>query len=210
MTTTPLHLTPVGDAGEPPAEAEVVALVARLQRGDRSATRDAWRRFAPLVRRIVTRTLGPSAEVDDVCQEVFITFFERITTLREARTAPAFIMSITAFKIRHHLRWRRVRRWLSFRGHVQELDMRPMQQDPDAREALQRFFQILDRLSPVDRTAFSLRHLEEMELRDVAAALGLSLATTKRRLSRTWDRLSVFVKNDPTLKDLLPDLPGAR
>jgi len=209
-TTTPVHLSPVGERREQPGETDaVVELVGRLQRGERSATREAWHRFAPMVRRMVIRTLGPSSDVDDVCQEVFMTFFERIGTLREARTAPAFIISITAFKIRHHLRWRRVRRWLSFSGHVQDLDGHAVRADSEPREALARFFEILDRLSPLDRTAFSLRFIEGLELLDVAAALDMSLATTKRRLTRTWARLAVFVNKDPALKDLLPKLPNA-
>ncbi len=59
-------------------------------------------------------------------------------------------------------------------------------------------------MNSVDRTAFTLRFVEEMELRDVAVALDLSLATTKRRLARTWKRLAVLVRTDPSLSDLLP------
>jgi hypothetical protein len=43
-----------------------------------------------------------------------------------------------------------------------------------------------------------------MELREVAVAMDMSLATTKRRLARTWKRLAVLVKMDPSLGDLLP------
>ena len=89
-------------------------------------------------------------------------------------------------------------------GQVEKLELRTFQPNAEAREALTRFFKILDRLNAVDRTAFTLRFVEELELRDVAAALDLSLATTKRRLTRTWKRLSCLVRNDPALSDLLP------
>jgi RNA polymerase sigma-70 factor (ECF subfamily) len=63
---------------------------------------------------------------------------------------------------------------------------------------------MLDKVNAVDRTAFTLRFVEQMELREVAVALDLSLATTKRRLARTWKRLSVLVRNDSALGELLP------
>ena len=188
------------------AEADDPALVRALMAGDPRATREAWRRFGPLVRRLVMRTLGPQADLDDMTQEVFITFFDRVKTLRDPRTVTAFIMSITAFKIRHHLRWRWLRRWLVMPGDVETLDLRAAQPTGDAREAVGRLFVLLDRLSPLDRTAFTLRFIEGMELREVATVLEVSLATTKRRLVKTWQRLAVLVREDPALVELLPAL----
>jgi RNA polymerase sigma-70 factor (ECF subfamily) len=184
-------------------EADDHALVAALCANDPRATREAWRRFGPLVRRILVRTLGPESELEDLSQEVFITFFERVKTLRDPRTVTAFIMSITTFKVRHHLRWRWLRRWLLLPGRSEDLDLRTVTPDGDSREALARFFKALDRLSAVDRTAFTLRFVEEMELRDVAAALELSLATTKRRLTRAWKRLSILLRDDPALRPFI-------
>src|SRR4029079_9388470 len=107
---------------------------------------------------------GPQADLDDMTQEVFITFFDRVKTLRDPRTVSAFIMSITTFKIRHHLRWRWLRRWLVMAGDGEALDLRSAQPSGDAREAVGRLFVLLDRLSPLDRTVFTLRFIEGMEL----------------------------------------------
>lgn len=188
------------------ADADEFTLVRGLVAGDPRASREAWRRFGPMVRRVLLRTIGPESELEDLSQEVFITFFDRVKTLRDSRTLTAFIMAITTFKIRHHLRWRWLRRWLVLPGQVEKLELRTFQPNAEAREALVRFFKILDRLNAVDRTAFMLRFVEELELRDVAAALNLSLATTKRRLTRTWKRLAALVRTDPGLADLLPAL----
>jgi RNA polymerase sigma-70 factor (ECF subfamily) len=40
----------------------------------------------------------------------------------------------------------------------------------------------LDKLPPVVRSAWALRHVEGFELAEVAAALDISLATVKRKL----------------------------
>jgi RNA polymerase sigma-70 factor (ECF subfamily) len=191
------------------ADADDQVLVAALRAGDPRATREAWRRFGGLVRRLLLRTLGPEPDLDDLSQEVFITFFDRVRTLRDPTKVTAFITAIAAFKIRHHLRWRWLRRWLLLPGRSDELDLRAVHPDPDSREALARFFKALDRLNPVDRTAFTLRFVEELELTEVAAALDLSLATTKRRLARAWRRLAVLVRDDEALQPFV-SFPVAR
>jgi RNA polymerase sigma-70 factor (ECF subfamily) len=203
------HLAPIAYLpGAALAEADDTALVRALVADDPRAAREAWRRFGPLVRRLVLRTLGPEADLDDMTQEVFITFFDRVKTLRDPRTVTAFIMSITTFKIRHHLRWRWLRRWLVMPGDVERFDLRTAQPATEAREAVTRLFTLLDRLSPLDRTAFTLRFIEGLELREVATVLDVSLATTKRRLAKGWRRLAAIVDDDPALGDLLPALTG--
>ncbi len=184
-------------------DADDDALVRGLRGGDPRSTREAWFRFGPTVRRLLLRALGPVPELDDLSQEVFITFFDRVRTLRDPRTVTAFIMSITAFKIRHHLRWRWVRRWMVPSGPTSAPDLRTVQPDADSREALQRFFAALEHLGALDRTAFVLRFVEQLELQQVADALKWSTATTKRRLNRSWRRLSALLREDAALEPFL-------
>lgn len=186
-------------------DADDEALVRGLRGADPRSTREAWYRFGPTVRRLLLRALGPIPELEDLSQEVFITFFDRVRTLRDPRTVTAFIMSITAFKIRHHLRWRWVRRWIVPSGPTPPRDLRTVQSDTDSREALARFFAALDRLGALDRTAFALRFVEELELQQVADALGWSTATTKRRLNRSWKRLSALLRDDAALEPFLSE-----
>jgi RNA polymerase sigma-70 factor, ECF subfamily len=190
------------------AGADDATLVKGLGEDDPRAAREAWHRFGPMVHRLLLRTLGPGSDLEDLSQEVFITFFDRVKTLRDPCTVTAFLMSITAFKIRYHLRWRWLRRWLFLPGRTEPVDMRSVEQAPEAREALVRFFKVLDHLSPVDRTAFTLRFVEELELREVAQAIDLSLATTKRRLARAWQRVARLVSRDPALAHLLEQMPA--
>jgi len=48
--------------------------------------------------------------------------------------------------------------------------------------------------------------MEGLELTEVAAALKLSLATTKRRLARVWARVLLLVERDPVLAHYGPKL----
>ena len=111
---------------------------------------------------------------------------------------------------RHELRRRWVRRWVRLSGKTDAAELEVVTPDTDAREALARFYKILDRVNTTDRTAFVLRFMEGLELAEVAAALGLSLATTKRRLARVWARVLLLVERDPVLVEYGPKFVSAQ
>src|SRR5437764_1468619 len=70
-----------------------------------------WERFAPMVHRMLRRTLGPGHDVDDVVQEVFLCVFQKVAGLREPRALRAFVISVTALTARYELRRRWVPGW---------------------------------------------------------------------------------------------------
>ena len=178
------------------------ALIAR----DPHAPRVLWQRFAPMVFRMLRRTLGADHDLDDLAQEVFLCVFEKVRALREPKALKAFVISVTVLTTRHELRRRWVRRWVKLSGKTDAAELEVVTPDTDAREALTRFYKILDRVNTTDRTAFVLRFMEGLELAEVATALGLSLATTKRRLARVWARVILLVERDPVLVEYGPTL----
>jgi RNA polymerase sigma-70 factor, ECF subfamily len=180
-------------------EALARALVAKQAH----AARLVWQRFSPMVRRIIRRTLGPAGDAEDLLQDVFMQLFAKAHTLREPKVLKAFIISITTLTLRQELRRRKVRSWLGFRPDPASLDLRVVHPDPIGREALVRFYALLDRLDVRDRTAFALRVIDGLDLNEVARALGVSLATAKRCLSRAKQRMLLHVERDPLLADYL-------
>jgi RNA polymerase sigma-70 factor (ECF subfamily) len=178
-------------------------IVRILQAGDPRGPRMAWQRLAPMVHRLLKRAFGPNSEIDDLVQEVFLVFFDRVGTLREPKALPAFVMSITAHTIRRELRRKAALRWLHF-GDAPSPSAR--ETDLDSREAVARLYVILDRLRADDRTAFVLRFLEGLSLVDVAGAMGVSLATAKRLLARAWDRIVSHAQRDPALVEYVASL----
>jgi RNA polymerase sigma-70 factor (ECF subfamily) len=178
------------------------ALVAALIAGDPRAPGVLWRRFAPMVFRMLRRTLGRPDEVEDLAQEVFLRLFRNLTRIREPQALKAFIITITVLAARCELRrsWSR-RKLLSPLTETAPAEPETLTSRTDARASLLRFYRILDRLKPRDRTAFVLRFVDGMELADVAAALGVSLATAKRRLAHSRARVLLWVERDPLLSD---------
>jgi RNA polymerase sigma-70 factor, ECF subfamily len=180
-------------------EARDVELVRALIAHEHHAPRVLWRRFAPLVFRILRRTFGPGQEIEDLAQDIFMCVFEKVRTLREPAALRKFIISITTITARSEIRRRWVRRWSRLASNEDDSKEAAFHVDLDAREALRRFYAILDRLNGRDRMLFVLRFMEDLGLRDVAAASGLSLATAKRRLARARAKVRLLAERDPLL-----------
>ena len=191
------------------ATADDATIARALMAGEDRAPRAAWSRFAPMVHRMLKRTFGPTQDVDDMVQDVFLCLFRKVGGLREPKALKAFVISITAMTIKYELRQRRVRRWIHLSGAVSDIEgPRTEQPDAAARQALMSFYSILDRLNARDRSAFVLRFFEGLELTEVAAALNISVSTTKRHLARIWKRVTLLVGRTPELASYLPNLPA--
>jgi RNA polymerase sigma-70 factor, ECF subfamily len=195
-------------SSQSPQYGDDAALARALAAKDAPASRRAWDRFSPMVRRIVRRTLGPDTDIEDVVQLVFMQLFAKVHTLREPQALAAFIISITSLTLRRELRRRRLESWLGLRSHAAVADLRVVHPDPMAREALRRFYELLDRFGARDRTAFVLRFVEGLPVGDVAAALGVSLATAKRSVTRVQQRMRLLVERDPALSEYLASTLG--
>jgi RNA polymerase sigma-70 factor (ECF subfamily) len=149
----------------------------------------------------MTRALGPRPEVEDLTQEVFMRIFSRIGVLREPGALREFVFGVGVNVLRRELRRRWVRRkvFLSESGSVP--DVEGPCADPEAREALDRCYAILDKLGARERAAFVLRYMEERTFEEVAAGLGVSLRTAKRVVSRASERVGKHVGSDEGLRN---------
>jgi len=192
------------------AEADDAALARAGLLGDARATREIWRRFAPLVRRIVRRTLGPEHDVEDVVQDVFLRLFDKLPGLREPAALRAFVVSISIRSVRYELRRRRVRRLVGLSTTPELHDLRVVSADHESRQALLHLYRLLNRLSFRERTAFVLRFVEGMQIEDVASALDVSVPTTRRALARAWDRIALLAGDDGFLTRYIGSPRGAQ
>lgn len=191
---------------QPPAETELAdaddaTLIARLLKEEAGAAEVAWSRFLPAVRATVRRLLGPKPEEEDVVQEVFLRFFTTARRLRDPALARSFIFGISVRVVREEIRRRTLRRWLPLASHEDRPELSVAEDDHDAREALKRFYRVLDTLSGESRSLFVVRHLEGKELTEVASIHGISLSSVQRKLARTEKCVATMVENDPLLSE---------
>lgn len=178
-----------------------LAIALALLSREHGSHRAAWTRFAPVVRRMVRRFLGPGADVEDAVQDVFVCLFEKVTGLRDPRALKAFVMAITVRTARYHVRRRRARRFIGLAEVESHPALRVVTHELGPQRALERFYRILDRVNDQDRAAFVLRYIEGLELSEVAKALGTSPPTARRRFTRAYGRVTLLASRDPTLVD---------
>lgn len=165
-----------GHSGESPE----ATLIGKLCEGEPWAERTFLERYSVHVERILTRILGGHPDLDDLTQEVFVRAFERLDELREPLALRAWLTAIAVFVAREAIRKKRRRRWLLFLPAEAtpeiEVDAAPL----EARAALRTFYEVVASLDANRRIAFTLRFVEGMDLREIAEACDVSLATIKR------------------------------
>ena len=173
-------------------------LVGAIETGNQHAASLLWRRHAPMVIRMLRRTLGSSADVEDLAQEIFLVVFHKLRALRTPTSLKAFIIGI-AVRICLKQRRRRSVHQVTPAPEWETSDRELVAREAEARIALSRLLAVLGRVGPTDRTATMLRYLELRKLSDIASALDISLATVKRRIARGSAKVALLAERDPFL-----------
>jgi len=201
------------DAGldeRPHARTDDETLVAETLAGKRWAQREVWYRFAPMVHGLLRRSLSSRHDHDDLVQEVFLRVFRRLHTLEKTSALRSFVYSVAvrvvSEEIRHFQVFQRARAQLVLiagEGGSAGADF-------EARETLARIQQLLDGMKDKHRAVFVLRHVEGMELLEIAGGLGISLATVKRYLVKAMRIIERATTRDDELVTRLGFGPGRK
>jgi RNA polymerase sigma-70 factor (ECF subfamily) len=182
-----------------PESDELLVLSLRARHPD--AGTQLFDRYAPHVRRVLVRVMGPDAEILDLVHDVFITALESVHRLLDPKALRAWLTQIAVFTARARIRRRvrgRILRFLPF-SELPEPELPPA--DFEASEAMQAVYRVLDALDTDQRIAFALRFVAGMELTEVASSCGVSLATIKRRLARAQISFEGLAEKEPALAE---------
>ena len=157
--------------------------------------------------------LGNRAEAEEAVQDALARACESIRDLRDPAAAPAWFLRIVTTQCLRNLRRRRLKRKLfgwwpgasdgeadaaptsADTGHEDIAERMHATGTPAPREALEdqealgALLGRLDDLSPQQRTALVLRYGHDLPVAEVAALLGVELATVKTHLVRGLARL---------------------
>jgi RNA polymerase sigma-70 factor (ECF subfamily) len=159
-------------------------------------------RAAEQVNRLVRRLIGPDPDQDDLVNEVFLRMLRNIETLRDPTRFHGWVNRVTVNTVRDWLRKRKVRR--RHQATPRELDeLVGSTAASETRYLAIRTLRLLDRLPVDQRLAFSIRHLDQLPLPQVAELCDCSLATIKRRLAKAEKRFYALARRDPLLCELL-------
>lgn len=162
------------------------ALVRRAVEGDRDAEDALVRRYAALIANIAARLLGSRQDAEDVAHDAIVDALSTLPRLREPAAFRAWLVRITVLRARGVLRRRRIARALGLERTVPSEALAALA-SPDAGPHVRAELALLDaalaHTSTDARLAWLLRHVEQLELTEIARALGCSVATVKRRIA---------------------------
>lgn len=179
---------------------EVDELVRRSQGGDREAFAELFRRHRSDVARLVFRMLGPTADAEDVVQDVFLQVHRSLGDFRGQAKFSTWLHRVTVnvvLMVRRAARSRPV-----FAAEISDAEPdRGVLPDEDAarRQRVSAFRRILDKLPEKKRTVFILHELEGMAPMDIAEIVGAPVLTVRTRLFYARRELCDMMRDEPTL-----------
>lgn len=176
------------------------ALVEGLRARQPAALEVFHERFSGQVLRLLGRVLGAERDLADVHHDAFVRALGSLDSLRDPNALSAWVTSVAVFAARTCIQRRVRRRWLLFFAPEDLPSVVAPAADGEAREALRATYRALERLPADERIAFALRRIDGMELTEVAAACGTSLATIKRRLVRAETSFVAAARSEPALE----------
>lgn len=181
-----------------------VELLAKLQRGDRDTQTRFFDRYERDARRVLLRILGTCPEVADALQETFLRALRNVSQVKDALALRSWLRRIAVTVAFDQLRSRQRLRWLVFSNDV-AVEIPVDGASPELRTALRDTYRVLDKLPHEERIAFVLRHIEEMELEEIADACAVSLSTIKRRLGKAELRFRTIARRQPGLAEWIDE-----
>lgn len=170
--------------GQPAGEEDDARLVRRARRGDQRAFSVLCRRHEAWLVRYLYGLLGSSQDAEDVAQDAFVRAFAALDRFEGRSSVRTWLRTIAT-----RLAFNR-RRDAAARTRYEELPERRIA-TPDsaaAVEARQILDLVLARLAYPYREILVLRYLEELDVREVGRALGISQPAAKMRLLRARDQ----------------------
>lgn len=172
-------------------------MVERARSGDQASCGELFRLHAGRVHRTVYRLLGPSADVEDVVQAVFIDAFRSLAGFRGEAAFSTWLVRI-AVRVALRARKRPALAMVPIEMAEREAGQgAEPDRAADARRGLARLDAILQGLSVKRRSAFVLHVLEGHPVDEVADMLGASVAAIKVRVHDARREIERQTRLDP-------------
>ena len=171
-------------------------LLAAIARRDRAAFEELFRRFAPRVKGLLVRSIGPT-RAEEVTQEVMLRVWHNAPRYDASRASPATWI----FTIARNARIDAIRRV----AHAAPDPADPMwvpaaEEAPDAaaarRATAEQIRSALDDLPEHQLEVLDRAYLQGQSLSEVAEALAVPLGTVKSRVRLAMERLRLLVPDD--------------
>jgi len=162
-------------------------LTERVLAGDAAAERELYDAHVDRIYRLAYRMTGEDALAQDCTQETFIRAFERLAEFRGDASLATWLHTVATSVVLNALRKRkRLRRREVGLESAAGLGHGSRRAEPDLRE---RLHAAIDALPDRYRMVFVMHDVEGYTHREIGAALGIRVGTSKAQLFRAREKL---------------------
>ncbi|WP_437596617.1 RNA polymerase sigma factor [Sorangium sp. So ce590] len=182
--------------------------IRRFQSGDPTAFAEIFRRYRRDVARLVFRMLGPTADAEDVIQEVFIQVHRSLGDFRGQSKFSTWLHRVTVNAVLMTRRAARSRPVFAGEPSIHLEADRGMLPDEDAARArrIDAFRRVLERLPEKKRVVYVLHELEGIAPTEIAEIVGAPVLTVRTRLFYARREIEAMMRAEPALAQLAVEL----
>lgn len=186
-----------------PVETSIEALVKACQEGDEVAFRNLYLTHRIDVHRIVYRLLGPTDDLEDVIQEVFLQVHRSIGNFRSQAKFSTWLHRVAVNVGLQYLRRKRstvVTRpdeRVEERAAVEGPGNRTPHECAETQERIRSVYRVLDQLSPKKRTVLVMHDMQGMSAQKIAEVVGSPVFTVRTRLFYARREFYKKISTDP-------------
>jgi RNA polymerase sigma-70 factor (ECF subfamily) len=187
----------ISSSGKQKAGKNDLELIERLKNGDEDALEELFNLYSPKLYNVAHRVLGDVSDTQEVIQDVFWTVFRKAKTFRGSAQLSTWLYRLTVNAALGRTRRSKKRKEVEYEEFLPKFQedghhlVRPvvdwsnaLEENYAKREIQEMLKQALDLLSPLDKSVIVLSDLEGLPDKEIAAAVGITVAAVKTRLHR--------------------------
>src|SRR4030042_2151485 len=159
-------------------------LIALINRGDSEAFENLYYRYRDWVYNLARRFTGNETDSLDVLQETFAYLLNKFPGFRLTASMTTFLYPVV-----RHLSLNIQRKNRRFTSGEENMDEIPASTSDDSPEHRSELAAALNILPQEQREVLLMRFVDEMDLKEIAAALDIPIGTIKSRLHRALETL---------------------
>ncbi|MCI0413653.1 RNA polymerase sigma factor [bacterium] len=165
-------------------------LIENVQRGEMAAFQELVEKYKQKVFYMALDMTGNHHDAEDLSQEVFMKVFTAIKDFRGEAKLSSWLYRIAMNTCIDKTRRKHLKIVdIDEKVYEQATNGKNPEQELHARSTQEQIEQALQKLPPRQRSIFVMRHYNELMLREIAEALGISEGTVKAQLFRAIQRL---------------------
>ena len=151
----------------------------------------------------VRSVLGPSDEIEDVVQLVFIEVHRSLARFEGRAKLSTWVYRIAVNVALQHIRRKKRRRWLMLGARGDEAERQPSSGKPERRleerQVLERVYAAVDRLNEKKRVVWVLHELQGLAPAEIAEVVEIPMNTVRSRLLAARKEVKARLEREGTL-----------